>query len=639
MKKILFAFILLTISLFTCFTFVSADTFESELNSENIIIKRTLENNVLEIKSIAVFSIEGIEYFKIRELSDACGASIEWIEDTKSIKVNSSGNVMLFKYNSNQIFVNGTLFDFGIPVLIKDGISYAPISIYKAFTGELEANSVIISDSGNNPTNDNHSLITVQKGIDSDRVTINVKPENIKADFKLNNPPRLVLDITGINFSGDSLNGNTFKQIRYSENNGVTRLVFDLNDDYNYRLNANGSNFIIDISANGNFIAESTNIEFLNNSVILETSNYTGYTVRRTSDPFSIIVFIPDTLVSSSTEIPGDGNLVDSIIAVPSENGTIISIITTAQCAFELEKLENKFIIGVYEPVVNNLEYHRKDNVSYIEMTGTSIINESDLSVEYTSNSTYLTFKDSNNALTTGQVYINDDFVKNIFVTKNNNQTIVRIDGVERIYPAYGSVNGKTVLYLNIKDYSGKLVVISAGHGGRDPGAIAGDIHEADINLSIALKLNDLLVKLGVDTLMIREDDTFYSLEERVMIANENKAALFISIHSNALEDPEFDGIMTLVHSGAINYKKINGRTAGEIIHKYLIEATGATDRDVRFRDKIIVLKDTAMPAVEIEAGFLTNEAELSKLIDDTYQTIIAAAAADGIIDVLKYIN
>nr|HPJ21751.1 N-acetylmuramoyl-L-alanine amidase [Clostridia bacterium] len=97
--------------------------------------------------------------------------------------------------------------------------------------------------------------------------------------------------------------------------------------------------------------------------------------------------------------------------------------------------------------------------------------------------------------------------------------------------------------------------------------------------------------------------------------------------------------LMTLVHSGAINYKKINGRTAGEIIHKSLIDATGATDRGVRFRDNIIVLKDTAMPAVEIEAGFLTNEAELVKLLDDTYQMTIAEAAASGIAEVLEYID
>jgi N-acetylmuramoyl-L-alanine amidase len=639
MKKILFAFALLTILLFACFSFASADTFESELNSDNIIIKRTVESNVLEIKSIAVIKINGKDYFKIRELSDACGAAIEWIDETKSIKVNSNDYIMLFKYNSNEIFINGTLFDFGTPVLIEEGISYAPVSIYKAFTGEWNSNSVITSGSKNDITQDNHPLLTVQKGIDSDRITVNVKPENIIADFKLNNPPRIVLDLTDVNFSGESPEGNTFKQIRYSKNNGVTRLVFDLTEDYIYRLNANGSNFIIDISDNGKFVAESTNIEFRNNSVILETSNYTGYTVRRTSDPFSIIVFIPDTLVSNTTEVPGNGNLVESIIAAPYENGTIISIITTAQCAFELEKLENNFIIGVYEPVVRNLEYHNIDNAPYIELTGTGITSDSDLSIEYKSNSTYITFTDSNNSLTVGQVYINDGFVKNIFVTKNSNKTTVRIDGIEKIYPAFGSFDGKTVLYLNANDYSGRLVVISAGHGGRDPGAIANDIHEADINLSIALKLNDMLVRLGVDTLMIRKDDTFYSLEERVIIANENKAALFISIHSNALEDPEFDGIMTLVHSGAINYKKINGRTAGEIIHKHLIEATGATDRNVRFRDKIIVLKDTAMPAVEIEAGFLTNEAELSKLIDDTYQTIIAAAAADGIIEVLKYIN
>jgi N-acetylmuramoyl-L-alanine amidase len=182
------------------------------------------------------------------------------------------------------------------------------------------------------------------------------------------------------------------------------------------------------------------------------------------------------------------------------------------------------------------------------------------------------------------------------------------------------------------------LVVISAGHGGRDPGAVRGDIYESHINLDISFKLAEILAQAGVPYHMIRTDDTFISLDNRVETANRLDADLFFSIHCNSFHDSDFSGMMTLVHSGVVNYQNVNGRTAGEVLHKRMIEATGAPDRGVRFRDKIVVLRETDMPAVEIEAGFLTNETELVKLLDDSYQWKIAAGASKGIIDVLDLI-
>ncbi len=639
MKKLLYLFIIMIVLFFAGLNHAFADTYESNINSDNIIIKKTLDNGVLEIKSISVFKFNDSEYFKIREMTDACGASVEWVAETKSIKVNCNDSIMLFKYNSNDIYVNGISYNFGKPVLITEGVSYAPVEIYKAFTGELRSNEVINVISENKVENENNSMITVEKGIESDRITFWVNPEKIKSNFKLNNPSRIVIDINNIDFSGELPEGSTFKQIRYSNYSGVTRFVFDLSDDYKYQLNANGNSFIVDISTNGQFISDTSKIEVKNNNVIINTGNYSGYTVSRTSDPFAINIFLPDILTGTISEILPDDSLIEKVIAAPFENGTKISVVTFEQCAFELEKLAESFIIGIYDPVVKNLEYHNESEIPYIDLTGSMINSSSKPIIEYKTNGTYLTFNATDNALTDGQIYINDGFIKSVFVNRNNSIATIRIDSLVKIYPVFQESEGKTVLYLHETDYSGKLVVISAGHGGRDPGAVAGDIHEADINLSIALKLNEMLERLGVDTLMIREDDTFYSLDERVDIANSNKADLFISIHSNALDDPDFDGIMTLVHSGSLNYNKINGRTAGDIIHKYLIEATGATDREVRYRDNIVVLKDTAMPAVEIEAGFLTNQAELSKLIDDTYQTLIARAATEGILEVLKYID
>lgn len=638
MKKLLLIFAFLFVFIFLNYSLAYAETTSSYVTEDNIIITITEPDGSKEIKSIKIHDYNDRDYFAIRELSDACQADIEWIPDTKSIKASKLNTNILFKYNSNEIYYNGSKFDFGTPVFIFEGVSYAPIEIYKAFTDEFNSNETT-SDISEKVSEDNkNSLFSIESGINSDRITFFTNPENIVRHFKLNNPDRLVIDINSINFDGDFPDGQTFGNIRYSKSSsGVTRFVFDLKEDYKYRMNANGNSFIIDISESGTFITEDNRLEYRNDSIIINTSNWVGYKISRSSEPFIIITEIPDRITNDLIEISGDGNLVEKITAEPSDYGSMIKIYTNAQCAFELEKSEDKFIVGIYDPVVENIIYNNHLDIPYIVL-GESI-EPNNIRVEYKSNGTYIIFNDTKGIFTPGQVYINDGFIKNLYVANNNGEVTIRIQSDEEVFANAESLNSKTVIYLNKSDLSGRLVVISAGHGGRDPGAMAGNVHEADINLSIAQKLNTILISMGIETLIIRNDDTYFSLDDRVKIANNNRAALFISIHSNALDDPDYNGLMTLVHSGTLNYEKINGRTAGEIIHTYLIEATGAVDRGVRYRDKIFVLKNTVMPAVEIEAGFLTNEAELSKLVDDTYQTTIAKAMAEGIADVLKYIE
>ena len=93
------------------------------------------------------------------------------------------------------------------------------------------------------------------------------------------------------------------------------------------------------------------------------------------------------------------------------------------------------------------------------------------------------------------------------------------------------------------------VVVIDAGHGGRDPGAVGAKAKEKNINLAVALKTGRYISDNMKDVKVIytRDDDTFLGLDERAEVANRNKADLFISIHSNAMTDKRFTGAETYV--------------------------------------------------------------------------------------------
>ena len=180
------------------------------------------------------------------------------------------------------------------------------------------------------------------------------------------------------------------------------------------------------------------------------------------------------------------------------------------------------------------------------------------------------------------------------------------------------------------------VVVIDPGHGGYDPGAVYSGITEKELNLNIGLKLKNLLLNDNIDVEMTREDDTFVDLYPRTDFANKVGADLFLSIHNNALEDKSFDGTMTLYYpNDDVNFT--NKRFA-EIIQKEITSQAGTTDRGLRERPHLAVLRTSynyKIPAVLVEAAFMTNKKDCDNLKSDEFQEKVAKALRDGIIKAL----
>lgn len=182
-----------------------------------------------------------------------------------------------------------------------------------------------------------------------------------------------------------------------------------------------------------------------------------------------------------------------------------------------------------------------------------------------------------------------------------------------------------------------KIVVIDAGHGGTDPGASS--THdgvkyvEKELNLAVAKKVRDILTANGVRVEMTRSGDTYPTLWERSEKANKLGAAMFISIHSNAIENNEgVNGAM--VFYSATNNGSRYGLTSKKLatdIYKNLISYTKADERGVK-TEQHVVTRTSEMPAVLVEMGFLTNAVEAANMANDGYQNKIAQAIADAVL-------
>lgn len=170
-----------------------------------------------------------------------------------------------------------------------------------------------------------------------------------------------------------------------------------------------------------------------------------------------------------------------------------------------------------------------------------------------------------------------------------------------------------------------KLVVLDAGHGAKDSGAVGvTGKYEKNFNLAIVLKTAELLKKENkIDFVLTRSDDTFLELKERAAIANNLNADLFISVHANSSSSSSASGTETY-------YQRESSKALANVMHKHLVQATGLTDRGVRYGN-FHVIRETKMPAVLLEVGYLSNKKDEELLFTEALQNKVAAAIVSGI--------
>jgi len=214
-----------------------------------------------------------------------------------------------------------------------------------------------------------------------------------------------------------------------------------------------------------------------------------------------------------------------------------------------------------------------------------------------------------------------------------------------------------------------KRVVIDPGHGGKDTGAIGRDgTREKDLTLAISKKLKTRLAALGLEVFLTRETDVFLSLEERTRFANDKRADLFISVHINAAENRKAHGIETYTlnlnsdryamrlaaRENATSERSIGDldliladlatkantddsvrlarHTQDRMVQRLRSRYKSATIRDLGVKQALFfVLVGAKMPAILVEAGFISNADEARRLKAKDYQDEIARSISDGV--------
>ena len=189
-----------------------------------------------------------------------------------------------------------------------------------------------------------------------------------------------------------------------------------------------------------------------------------------------------------------------------------------------------------------------------------------------------------------------------------------------------------------------KVVVVDAGHGGRDPGKVGVDgCLEKDLNLEIAKKVQAILEQQDIKVIMIRDTDKglyeeqtsnkkVQDMKNRCALINETEPDCVVSIHQNSYHEEYVSGAQVFYYSSSAE-----GKALAETLQSELVSyADPENHRQAKANDSYYLLKKTEAPIAIVECGFLSNWEEAAKLQDDGYQSRIAWAVSMGI---LTYLN
>jgi N-acetylmuramoyl-L-alanine amidase len=179
---------------------------------------------------------------------------------------------------------------------------------------------------------------------------------------------------------------------------------------------------------------------------------------------------------------------------------------------------------------------------------------------------------------------------------------------------------------------SGRRIVIDAGHGGKDPGAISPiGLMEKDVVLPASLEVARLLREAGHEVILTRQTDVFLELDDRAEVANRRDADLFVSIHADSAANRDARGFTVYVCRGASS----GSQTVAKAVVHSLDSGSGLDSRGVRAANYRVLVR-TQCPAILVELGYLSNRQEALMLRQDAVQKKLARCIAEGIDSFLR---
>lgn len=635
----------------------------------------------------------------VRFVTEKLGAKVDWDQKTKSATVLLNNKEIKLTIDSPKVTINNetvTLDKNSIPKLVvfanQDSRTMVPLAFISQMLGykvgwdnvnrvpyiNTNEDEVVVElnpevGNGGNSTEIGNLVaiknIQISKGSTGNQKVVITSDDKIsyKTMFLPDNN-KLVIDIensklnmpsTGDEFRKIDVIDDNFSTLEYSQysiNPYVTRVVIKMNDklDYDIVPSNDGKTTVISfVNKIKGFTVENINGK---DAIVVHSTKNAKFSVMKLKSPERVVIDILDSSLA-------DGEYFSYNFTPGYVKGVRVSQFNVDNNYSPIDRVVRVVLDvkdGVTDPNIKIDTFDDKlviypeknfwENISYEIIEQERLVTINNLfstyySLNYDSSSkTMEVFIPSDSVdLNEGVVIIKDGLIDEIEVIKDNGVTTVLIKFRKAIEYQLLSSERDEKISLALKPdanavTSDRLIIIDAGHGGTDPGAVSqSGNREKDINLSISKKLNESLLSLGYNTLMTRSSDVFIDLYERARIANASNGDIFVSIHANAHDNKTIGGIQVLYCPATQSEKKdIDQHPFAKTIMTELLKVTGAEDRGIIQRPKLVVLRETNMPAVLVEVGFLSNPAEEKLITNEAYQYKIIEGIIKGIENYFK---
>jgi len=548
----------------------------------------------------------------IRFMSEELGMDVGWIDDTKTATITQS--------------ITGFYFD---------GSGKFPELKIKS-TGEIETNSYILEGSSVG---------------DRDKLVIDIP----NAKFAITDPKLLVAtNQAELDIYDDGI--ISVRASQFDTNPLVTRLVVDMNDRRGYETEYNSAskttifrfvNSIEDIRVEKIFSAE---------AVIIETGEEPAIAnIMPLENPKRYVIDIINCRFPSGfekQEIKADGilNVRASQYDATNDYGpgeAVSRVVVDLEESIEFDNiyfeiLDNDLYVYVSGNPLEGIDYMKEDiNLATLtintQASGTH-------TTSYNASNRTITVKVPKNLLSLDSLVlpIEDTLIETINIDASKagyNYMYIKLAKNVEFSDESSSGSSDAIVFAfenkEIKNsiHKNTLIVLDAGHGGKDPGAISTTygLKEKAVVLDVTKKLAKLLEREGFKVYLTRDSDNYVGLYNRAEIANELDADAFLSIHANAIGRSSVSGVEVLYCPDSSGR---DSKAFARVMQDALVSELGAVNRGIVSRPNLVVIRETKMPAALAEIGFLTNVGKEEDLLNTSaYREKCAEALYEGIMD------
>lgn len=628
-------------------------------------VKINIDGTELVPKDMPAIIVEERVMLPMRQIAQALGCDVTWNDETKQVYITNQNEVVVFGIHEKTGYQNGTAFTMDVPPQIINERTMLPIrAVANALHLEIKwdhPTRTVSIQKQHTPTNPEPQTtnaitlrtITTPTSADGEQVfTIEADGAMTNVADASANDGQILLQFantkSNITNSITQTNSNLVSAIQTTtqQTNGQfdTQMVLQLTQKANYTITQSPDKTKLMLSFTDTQSKDDTERSVIKDVSVLHDGDTDKITLSATgnfdakvytlSNPHRIVVDIPNVTSNLPETINTEGlQYVLSARTNMFTADTFRFVLETNDFIDYQYKEENQaLVLTIKQKAVQNMHLEDANHVIYLDKVQPFAVNAVKLQDHYLEGYFDVVLPDNLEAVYANGTYeIGGDVIQRMEISTVNGNTVLRfVQNRISVYEVQDKGNQYAIVIKNPKEVYQKVLLLDAGHGGKDPGTSGNGQIEKNLTLAVAQKVAKQLQNSDIKVYLTRDSDVYPENAVRASTANQIADAM-VSIHMNS-GPPTANGTEVLyqVHAND-DASKLTSKKLAEILQSSIVQATGNTNRGIKLWQDVLILNRTTVPTALIEVVFVTNAGDALKISTEAYQQQMATAIANGI--------